>query len=300
MPYDKNDPRSQLSTAGTSPAGIPRAAHYRELHEGAPDEKHQHGSRTWWTRSQAMVIGWTEAEAGDEITTNDVDGEHALLVIDGATVEVGHDGRTATVDESAVVIVPPGSSTLRLTSAGTVIRVLAAATAPELAGRCANSSEHENDDDNVATFAPWPDPSGGSAIRVYPLSQHPIAEGRLGRILRCSTVMVNVLPESDDPRDPAKLSPHHHDDFEQVSLQVSGDYVHHMRVPWTPDSTTWRDDQHQSCHAPAVVVIPPPLVHTSQAVGAMHHWLIDVFAPPRRDFSERPGWVLNADHYPMP
>jgi len=300
MPYDKNDPRSQLSTAGTSPAGIPRAAHYRELHDAAPDEKHQHGSQTWWTRSQAMVIGWTEAEAGDEITTNDVDGEHAVLVIDGATVEVGHDGRTATVDESAVVIVPAGSSTLRLTSAGTVIRVLAADTAPELAGRCANSNEYANDDDNVATFAPWPDPPGGSAIRVYPLSEHPIAEGRHGRIFRCSTVMVNVLPESDDPRDPSKLSPHHHDDFEQVSLQVSGDYVHHMRVPWTPDSTTWRDDQHQSCHAPAVVVIPPPLVHTSQAVGAMHHWLIDVFAPPRRDFSERPGWVLNADDYPMP
>jgi len=300
MPYDKNDARSQLSTAGTSPTGIPRAAHYRELHEAAPDEKHQHGSQTWWTRSQAMVIGWTEAEVGDEITTSDVDGEHALLVIDGATLEVGHDGRTATVDESAVVIVPPGSSTLRLTSAGTVIRVLAAATAPELAGRCANSNEYEKDDDNVATFAPWPEASGGSAIRVYPLSQHPIADGRLGRIFRCSTVMVNVLPESDDPRDPSKLSPHHHDDFEQVSLQVSGDYVHHMRVPWTPDSTTWRDDQHQSCHAPAVVVIPPPLVHTSQAVGAMHHWLIDVFAPPRRDFSERPGWVLNADDYPMP
>ena len=81
---------------------------------------------------------------------------------------------------------------------------------------------------------------------------------------------------------------------------MSGDYVHHMRVPWTPDSTTWRDDEHQACHAPAVVVIPPPLVHTSQAVGAMHHWLIDVFAPPRHDFSERPGWVLNADDYPMP
>ena len=55
-----------------------------------------------------------------------------------------------------------------------------------------------------------------------------------------------------------------------------------MRVPWTPDSSTWRDDEHQRCAAPAVVVIPPPLIHTSQSVGEMQHWLIDVFAPPRR------------------
>ena len=300
MPYDKNDPRSQLSTAGSAPAGIPRPAQYRELHDAAPDEKLDHGSTTWWTRSQAMLIGWTEAEVGDEITTNDVAGEHAVLAIDGATLDVTHDGQTTSVDEAAVVIVPPGSSSLRITSAGTVIRVIAAATAPALAGRCANRSEYDNDDTNVGAFTPWPDPPGGHTTRVYPISEHPIAEGRLGRIFRCSTVMVNVLPDSNDPRDPARLSPHHHDDFEQVSLQVSGDYVHHMRVPWTPDSTTWRDDQHQACHAPAVVVIPPPLVHTSQAVEPMHHWLIDVFAPPRRDFSERPGWVLNADDYPMP
>jgi hypothetical protein len=299
MPYDKNDPRSQLSTAGSSPSGIPRPAQYRELHKIGPDEKHDNGSNTWWTRSQAMLIGWTEARPGDELGS-DVAGEHAVLVLDNATLQVTHEGEVVSVDEPAVVIVPPGSSSLRITSAGTVIRVIAAATATDLAGRCANKGEYDDDDANVATFAPWPDPVGGHRIRFYPIAEHPIAEGRLGRIFRCSTVMINVLPESDDPRDPSKLSPHHHDDFEQVSLQVVGDYVHHMRVPWTPDSTTWRDDEHGACEAPSVVVIPPPLVHTSQAVGAMRHWLIDVFAPPRRDFSERPGWVLNADDYPMP
>ena len=299
MPYDKNDPRSQLSTAGSTPAGIPRPCQYRELGTVSPDEKHAHGSMTWWTRSQAMVIGSTEAVAGDELTTT-VDGEHAVLVIDGATVEVIQGDEVVAVDEAAVAIVPPGTSTLRVTSPGTVIRVIAATTAPDLAGRCANASEYDLGDGNVAEFASWPDPPDGHRIRVYPLAEHPIAEGRLGRIFRCSTVMVNVLPDSDDPRDPSKLSPHHHDDFEQVSLQVDGDYVHHMRVPWTPDSTTWRDDEHRACQSPAIVVIPPPLVHTSQAVGSMHHWLIDVFAPPRFDFSERPGWVLNADEYPMP
>ena len=300
MPYDKNDPRSALSTASRASIGIPRAAHYRELLATPADEEHSGGGRTWWTRSQAMVIGFTDAREGDDLATADIGGEHVVLVLDGAALRVTHGGEAVAVDEPAVVIVPPGSSTMAVSAAGTVVRVLAAETAPDLAARCANCDDYGDADANVPRFEPWPDPPGGHRIRVYPLSEHPIVEGRFGRLFRCSTVMVNVLPEADEPRDPAKLSPHHHDDFEQVSLQVAGDYVHHMRVAWTPDSTTWRDDEHQRCEAPALVVIPPPLVHTSQAVGEMHHWLIDLFAPPRRDFSERAGWVLNAGEYPMP
>jgi hypothetical protein len=300
MPYVATDPRAQLSTAGAQPAGVPRPATYRELAASPPEEWLSRGGSTWWTRSQALLIGYSSALPGDEMTLDGIAGEYAVLVLDGATVTIEHETGSVAVAEPAVVIVPPGQSTVRVTAPGTVIRVLAAATAPSVAAMASNAADYETADGNVADFAAWPDPPDGHRVRVYPLSEHPLETGKLGRIFRCSTVMVNVLPEDDRPRDATQLSPHHHDDFEQVSLQVHGDYVHHMRVPWTPDSSTWRDDQHQRCIAPAVVVIPPPLVHTSQAVEHMHHWLIDVFAPPRRDFSERPGWVRNADDYPMP
>jgi hypothetical protein len=112
--------------------------------------------------------------------------------------------------------------------------------------------------------------------------------------------MVNYFYPDDGPRDPHKLSPHHHDDFEQISLQLAGEYVHHIRTPWTVDIDTWRDDDHQRCSSPAVTIIPPPTIHTSQGVEQMRHHLIDIFCPPRVDFSERPGWVLNHDEYPMP
>ena len=299
MPYDSDDPRAALSTALSTPKGVPRPATYREFAHADPDERNAGGGRTWWTRSQAMAIAWTTAIPGDSLMV-ETSSEHVALFLDGARGAVFHPSGDVEVTDDAVVMVPRGASEVRVDAPGTIVRVFAAPLEPALAALCANHADYDPGDHNVAAFETWPAAVGGDRVRVYPIGDHPPEEGRLGRIFRCSTVMVNVFEPHDDPRDPSKMSPHHHDDFEQVSLQVDGDYVHHMRVTWSPDMTTWRDDEHRHTDAPAVVVIPPPIVHTSQAVGQMRHYLVDVFAPPRFDFSERPGWVLNADDYPMP
>lgn len=301
MAYDPSDPRSQLSNdSGPRAAGANVAPQYFEFGRREPGERTAAGSRLWWGRSQTCVFNHVEAAAGDRFTRIAQPDEYVLLLTDEhPAVHIEWGGRTERVDARALVVVPPGDSTIGVEAETTLVRLFSARS-PELCARCDNAGFYATDDPNVAPYRPWPDPPAGHRIRVYRLDDIPAEPGRFGRLLRCSTFMVNYFYPDAGPRDPAKLSPHHHDDFEQLSLQLAGDYVHHIRTPWTVDMAQWRDDEHQRCTSPSITVIPPPSIHTSQGVGDGVHQLVDIFCPPRLDFSERPGWVLNADEYPMP
>lgn len=101
------------------------------------------------------------------------------------------------------------------------------------------------------------------------------------------------------PRDETQLTPHAHADFEQVSVALEGRWLHHLRVPWTPNRHHWKPDRTIDIGSPSVTVIPAGVIHTSQGIAGAGMRLIDVFSPPRVDFSQR-GLVDNAADYPPP
>ncbi|WP_240968334.1 hypothetical protein [Streptomyces sp. HNM0575] len=257
-------------------------------------------ARTVVVRAQNVVLAHTEARDGDDLDNGTLDGELAVLVTAASPAFTVLTGDGATLVESpGLVVVPPGASRLTVHGDGPLVR-LAEAGEPEWRDRAVNAGAYAQDHPRVALLERWPEPVGAPGVRFYPLAAVPDDPARFGRIFRTRSFMVNFLPETAGPRDPQKLSPHTHDDFEQLSLAVQGQYVHHIRTPWLNDSTAWRDDEHVRLGSPSLAVIPPPTVHTSEASDPGVNQLIDIFSPPRRDFSQKPGWVLNADDYPMP
>jgi hypothetical protein len=301
--YAADDIRSKLSNVGARPRVDPatpvKPAQYIEIHEVEPTAVSDAGSKSWHIRAANCVFVWTDAISGDRFDRSAQVDEFAILMFSGsAPIRISANDHTAEVDEEAFIVVPPGDSSIEALGDGPIIRIFSAFNEDILA-MVLNADAYAEPDLRCAPLVPWPHPVDGFKLRVYRLSETPITEGRFGRIFRTTNLMVNFLAEEPAPRDPLRLSPHVHDDFEQLSVAVKGEFVHHIRYPWGTDSSRWRQDDHGQVGTPSICIIPPPTIHTTQGVGP-HQQLLDIFSPPRLDFSAQPGWVLNAVEYPAP
>jgi hypothetical protein len=297
--YDTSDPRSTLTPPTTVPASTEfSGAECGKFYETEPQE-HDANGRSWYIRSQNAVVSYCDAEDGACFVREAQIDEYVLLLPEaGVNARVITEAGTTDVPGYSIAFIPPGRSEVRISGQGKVVRLFTTRS-QDLAAKCSNADSYKTARTNVATFRAWPEPKSGPKVRVYSLDV-PEQPGRFGRIWRGSTLMINYLPPQLGPRDVTKLSPHHHNDFEQISLALDGAFTHHLRWPWTINLNSWRDDQHDYCGSPSVMVIPPPAIHTSRGMLQGVNQLVDIFCPPRMDFSQKPGWVLNAEDYPMP
>lgn len=232
--------------------------------------------------------------ASEHVTYSD---HETILILPESNATLTTDFETVEIASRSIIIVPAGTHRVRLPEGA---RAFALTTGlGDMAIRNAvNSSDYSVLDDRVRPVARPMERQGENTNRVvsFRVDEIPFPEGnpRL-KFFQSSTMSINWV-EYEGQRDRTKLSPHAHDDFEQGSLAITGDFVHHIRTPWTSNAEHWRDDQHIEASAGSMLIIPPELIHTTEGVGAGHHILIDVFAPPRTDFIAK-GWVFNAGDY---
>ena len=300
--YDKSDLRSSLSSAAPVPAAADPSKSYGtasfiHFKQGEPQEEDAL-CRKWYGRGHNFMVCYVEAKAGARITRAAQPDEFVILSPQHSTeLRVESEHGAEDIPGYSVVVVPAGASTIHVKTDGSFF-VLYTTRSQDLAAKAVNAAAYAAPRDHVAPLVPWPQPVDGPRIRRYSMdvASEP---GRFGRIWRCTTFMVNLFVE-DAPRDIEKVSPHFHDDFEQGSLLMTGAMSHHVRWPWTSNMRNWLPDAHMDCTSPSLAVIPPPAIHTSNGTGSELRLMVDVFCPPRIDFSQKPGWVLNAAQYPMP
>jgi len=248
-------------------------------------------------RGQNFQVQWLEGAAPVEAASLS---EMLLLLPDGgATVHAGAEVRD--VPGRSVCVLPAGSVTVRLAGAGRA--ALVASSRPDLApGVARNEADYTVPDARLRPVGndyqrrAASTSSAPPAIKVMEVDtiQPPADKPRL-KMFQTDTLSINWV-EYQGPRDRTQLSPHNHADFEQGSLAMAGDFVHHLRVNWGGNADQWRDDEHLHAPSPSMITVPALLVHTTEGVGPGRHLLIDVFSPPRHDFIDK-GWVANAGDY---
>lgn len=260
--------------------------------DGAP--RRDRGDSTIVARGQNFVVEFAQLRAGSRLSRLDQVDEFFVIVSDQSRIAIHTPTTHVEVQGEALAILPAGRSEIEALEDVSFHRIFTS-RARDLSARSVNADAYVTSNPDVAPLAPPVNRTHD--VAVHSLSAIEVDTSRFGRAFRNDDLMVNFINPRHGPRDPAQLSPHSHDDFEQGSLVIAGEYIHHIRRPWSSDVKRWRADLHLSAGANSVVVIPPGDVHTSQAVGSGTNLLIDVFAPPRQDLMSRPGFVLNESAY---
>lgn len=302
--YEKDDLRSKLSGSDDQKPAAPKpssssAAYgmssYGRWYQEDPVESGV-GDKSWFTRGQNFVVCYSQIDGEVVFERKDQVDEYVLLLPAGeVSATISANGETLEAAPYSLTIIPPGDSVITLSGSGEAVRLISSLSA-DVVAKATNPEKYQGEHPHIPPLENWPDPVGGFKIRNYSLDV-PEEEGRFGKIFRCTNFMVNCFPPME-ARDITKLSPHHHDDFEQCSLALRGWYVHHLRWPWTANQNDWVEDEHEVCQVPSVCIIPPRVIHTSAPSEPSANVLVDIFSPPREDFSAVAGWVLNADDYP--
>jgi hypothetical protein len=254
--------------------------------------------RHWLMRAHNFSVEWIELTAGGPAAGFDSSFE-SLLIVEGAEVHVAPAATPdcpVAVPDHAVAIVPAGRHVL--SSPGAARVALIASQRGDTAGRRILNTEGcvPPDPRVLPAGVPYRRRQPSQGVQVLPLSEIMASpdKPRL-KMLQTETLSLNLV-EYDGPRDRSQLSPHNHANFEQGSLAIAGDFVHHLRVHWGSDANLWREDEHLQAPSPSLLVVPVEMVHTTEGVGPGRHFLVDVFSPPRTDFIEK-GWVFNAADY---
>ncbi|MBJ6133931.1 hypothetical protein JAU75_13880 [Ochrobactrum sp. Q0168] len=252
------------------------------------------GWRTARARGKTFLVEWLDAIADEAKVQRSTDDETIAVFPSNSGGVITIAGVTTMVSGRSIVIVPAGQYVLRAEKGGTIILL-----SPLRRGVVHSPALNEDDyDDNSCEGMVSVAETGASSaqLQVIPVDDivPPADKPRL-KIIRSRTMSVSWI-EYEGLRDRTKLSPHDHTNFEQGSLAIEGAFIHHLRVPWGPDATIWRDDMHLHAAPRSLCVIPPRMIHTTEGEGGGKHILLDIFAPAREDFVSK-GWVFNQHSY---
>lgn len=245
-------------------------------------------------RAQNFLVEWLDVGAGASHSFRSLHETLLLLDNNGARIVAGTD--EATAPAHSVCVLPAGDVRLDFVNAGAAVLL----RTDGFEAGALNDTDYAASNARVAPVGKPYIRIGGPRIQVIGVDEirAPAAKPRL-KIVQSDTMSISWI-EHKEPRDRSRLTPHNHEDFEQGSLAIAGDFLHHIRAPWGANANLWLEDAHLKAPARSLTMIPPPLIHTTEGeVGSERYVLIDVFAPVRRDFFTD-GWISNGEFYALP